>query len=96
MCAVCAAAFQADIILMCANAKVYNHPSTKPHKEAVNIFNYSMKYVSDRCSPVAQIATELSHPLVTKLNPHRWCMSAAALFGFFLVLCGPLIKQSSD
>src|SRR5690348_8197563 len=31
---------------MCANAKVYNHPNTKPHKEADVIFKYSMKYVS--------------------------------------------------
>jgi hypothetical protein len=37
---------QGDIILMCANAKVYNHPNTKPHKEADVIFKYSMKYVS--------------------------------------------------
>ena len=29
---------QADIIQMCANAKVYNHPNTKPHKEADVIF----------------------------------------------------------
>jgi hypothetical protein len=35
---------QADIIQMCANAKVYNHP--KPHKEADVIFKYSLKYVS--------------------------------------------------
>lgn len=38
---------QADIILMCANAKVYNHQNTKPHKEADVIFKYSVKYVSD-------------------------------------------------
>lgn len=31
---------------MCANAKVYNHPNTKPHKEADVIFKYSVKYVS--------------------------------------------------
>jgi hypothetical protein len=31
---------------MCANAKVYNHPNTKPHKEADVIFKYSLKYVS--------------------------------------------------
>ena len=37
---------QADIIQMCANAKVYNHPNTKPHKEADVIFKYSLKYVS--------------------------------------------------
>lgn len=40
---------QADIILMCANAKVYNHPNTRPHKEADVIFKYSMKYVSVVC-----------------------------------------------
>jgi hypothetical protein len=42
---------QADIIQMCANAKVYNHPNTKPHKEADVIFKYSLKYVSTSAVP---------------------------------------------
>lgn len=46
---------QADIILMCANAKVYNHQNTKPHKEADVIFKYSVKYVSS----LAKIACRL-------------------------------------
>jgi hypothetical protein len=37
---------QADITLMVANAKVYNHPVHAVHKQADVIFAYSIKYVS--------------------------------------------------
>lgn len=63
---------QADIILMCANAKVYNHPNTKPHKEADVLFKYSMKYVSDRGLCAARVRLLLTNTHVT-----GWCLSSS-------------------
>lgn len=67
---------QADIILMCANAKVFNHPNTKPHKEADTLFKYSMKYVSE--------TAEQSNPVVR-------CLAAGAV-KHFSQSCSPALQ----
>lgn len=69
---------QADIILMCANAKVYNHPNTKPHKEADVIFKYSMKYVST--GSMCNAGASSLHGHVQLLYQQSCCLTACCLF----------------
>ena len=79
----CGVCLQADIILMCANAKVYNHPNTKPHKEADVIFKYSVKYVS---ATRATARRGLRRRSLSCKQPHRVCYCIQLLI--VLYVCG--------